>query len=298
MKERAIQFGPGRELLGILTLPDVPDPARPAVLLPNTGVEHRVGPNRLHVHLARACARLGLVCLRLDLSGMGDSGQAGARADPVADLREAMNHLERMGLARRFVPIGLCSGGHDAHQLAKAEPRVVAAAFIDHYQYRTPRAFAIHLWQRVSEPRRLLNFARRKWREACGRGEAEYRSELVSYFQEPPRAEFCADLGRFMQRRMPLFFLYTGAYQHLYNYRDQLLDVCPALAGYPLHALHYLPHCDHTFTHASMRAQGFAAMEDWLLNQVLPETAGAVRVEPAAAESMPAHPLPAVARAQ
>src|SRR5882762_5277118 len=86
MKERAIQFGPERRLIGILSLPSVVDPMRPAVIVPNTGVEHRVGPNRLHIRLCRGFARLGFVSLRMDLSGMGDSGLPpdGSRGDPVA----------------------------------------------------------------------------------------------------------------------------------------------------------------------------------------------------------------------
>lgn len=290
MKERAIQFGPERRLIGILSLPERVDPTRPAIIVPNTGVEHRVGPNRLHIRLCRGFARLGFVSLRMDLSGMGDSGLPpdGSRGDPVADMQAAMEQLERMRLARTFIPIGLCSGGNDAHLLARVDERVVAAAFIDHYQYRTPRAFFIQLAQKFSEPRRIGNFLKRKWAELSGTPRDEYDSDLISFFEQPSREQFLADLEGFMQRRMALFFLYTGENQNVYNYAGQLYDVCPPLRDYPLQSLHYVPRCDHTFTHEEMRAQLIAALERWLTTQVLAresETDEAPALSPAARQS-------------
>jgi len=271
MKERALQFGPQRRLIGILSLPDIPDPSRPAVLIPNTGVEHRVGPNRLHIELGRAFARLGFVALRMDISGMGDSGLPadGSRGDVVADLRAAMEQLERMGLAKKFVAVGLCSGGNDAHLLARADERIVGAAFIDHYQYPTAKAVMIRIAQKIGEPRRVLNFLRRKWAELTGKP-LEYDPGVLSFFEQPTREAFVADVAELMRRRVALFFLYTGENQNDYNYADQLYDVCPALRVYPLQTLHYVPRCDHTFTHVRMREQLIAALERWLLTQVLP----------------------------
>jgi hypothetical protein len=283
VKERALQFGPDRRLIGIVSLPDTIDRNRPAILIPNTGVEHRVGPNRLHIQLGRAFARLGFVSLRLDISGMGDSGLPadGSRTSSIEDLRHAMAQLERMKLAEKFACVGLCSGGNDAHQLARVDERIVAAAFIDHYQYRTTRAFAIQLLQRVSEPRRLMNFLERKWNEWSGRPRSDYDPELVSYFEQPSREAFLADIDAFMQRRMALFFLYTGENQNDYNYAGQLYDVCPALRDYPLQSLHYVPRCDHTFTHEQMRGELIEALERWLTTKVLAEPLAALPASPA-----------------
>ncbi|HUS25298.1 MAG TPA: hypothetical protein VM369_10145 [Candidatus Binatia bacterium] len=277
LSEQAVQFGPRRQLVGIVTLPGEPDPDRPAILIPNTGVEHRVGPNRLHVHLCRAFARLGFATMRLDLSGMGDSGvsRMGSSAQVVADQRAAMDELERMGVARRFIPIGLCSGANDVHWLTGADPRVVASAFIDHYTYPTWRYRLIFLAQRLFDPRRLLNFIERKLRELRQSDKEKFRGEDVDYLEQPPQERFNADLGRFMQRQLPLFFLFTGEYQHLYNYRNQLLDSCPALRRYDRYDLHYFPRCDHTFTQAHMREKLISALERWLVDRVLPHLSAA-----------------------
>ena len=74
MSERPVMIGADRNLMGIVCEPDGPWPAsRPAMIMLNAGLIHRVGPNRLHVRLARELAARGFLSLRLDLSGRGDS---------------------------------------------------------------------------------------------------------------------------------------------------------------------------------------------------------------------------------
>jgi hypothetical protein len=265
IRERALQFGPGRRLLGLLSLPAQIDPDRPAIIVPNTGFEHRVGPHRLHVHLCRAFAQAGFAALRLDLSGMGDS-DSGRVNDPVADQSCAMDELERLGIATSCVPIGLCSGGHDAHRFALADTRAVAAGFLDHYFYSTPRSQRISLKQKLSEPRRMLNFLQRK---LGGNSEATDATADAGWFEQPQRAAFQSDVDRFITRGMPLFFLYTGEYQNVYNYPDQLLDSCPRLGDYGRYHLHYFAESDHTFSQAKMRRQLIDALLLWLSDPVM-----------------------------
>ena len=267
IRERALQFGPGRRLLGLLSLPEQIDPSRPAIIVPNTGFEHRVGPHRLHVHLCRAFAQAGFAALRLDLSGMGDS-DSGRVNDPLADQSCAMDELQRLGIASSCVPIGLCSGGHDAHRFALSDPRVVAAGFLDHYFYATARSQRISLKQKLSEPRRMLNFLQRK----LGGGGAAVASDIAndsSWFEQPDLSAFRRDITSFIARGMPLFFLYTGEYQNVYNYPDQLLDSCPQLGEYSRYHLHYFAESDHTFSQAKMRKQLIDALLLWLSQPVL-----------------------------
>jgi hypothetical protein len=251
-------------LVGILSLPDALT-NRPAILLPNTGLEHRVGPNRLHVRLCQAFTAQGYPTLRMDLSGLGDSALApdGVSSDCIHDQQAALDELQRLQIADRFIGIGLCSGGHDVHQLAKVDRRVVAAAFMDHYAWPTPRYRLARLTQRLSA-RRLGNYVRRKV-QALRQGEEERpRAEEIIYFEQPSRGQFGADVQEFMQRRMPLFFLFTGEIQSMYNYREQLLDACPRLRGYPQLQLHYMPEADHAFTLQRMRMALIGTLRGWL----------------------------------
>ena len=266
IRERALQFGPGRGLLGVLSLPQKVDSGLPAIIVPNTGFEHRVGPHRLHVHLCRAFAEAGFAALRLDLSGMGDS-DSGRVNDAVADQICAMDELERLGIASQCVPIGLCSGGHDAHRFAKADTRVVAAAFLDHYFYATPKSRRISLRQKLSDPRRILDFVKR--RLSPGAGAKAGGGIDAEWFEQPDQTSFQQDIDGFIQRQMPLFYLYSGEYQNIYNYPDQLLDVCPKLGDYDRYELHYFAESDHTFSQARMRLQLIDALLSWLHNEVV-----------------------------
>ena len=75
MREQAVLFGKTRSLAGVVTDPpkSTEDRKRPAIVLLNSGLVHKVGPNRLNVKLARMLATMGFPVLRFDLSGIGDS---------------------------------------------------------------------------------------------------------------------------------------------------------------------------------------------------------------------------------
>ena len=81
--EEAVIFGENHSLDGIITNPAAAGPidSSPGVILLNSGLVHRVGPNRVYVKLARRLAGLGLTVLRFDYSGVGDSPN---RRDSIA----------------------------------------------------------------------------------------------------------------------------------------------------------------------------------------------------------------------
>jgi hypothetical protein len=115
--ERAVRFGPGDRLFGILTAPAGSGGSAPAIILLNTGCEYHVGPSRLYVPLAREWATRGHLVLRYDLGGIGDSRPPpGARENDVYpahaldDAREAIALVRREAPGRRIVVAGLCSG--------------------------------------------------------------------------------------------------------------------------------------------------------------------------------------------
>jgi alpha-beta hydrolase superfamily lysophospholipase len=101
MRESAAVFGSAGSLVGIVSEPsDGPGRAGlPGVIFLNSGVIHRVGPNRMYVRMARDLARQGFVAFRFDLSGVGDSPARGAGSTIegrwVDETREAMDHLHR-----------------------------------------------------------------------------------------------------------------------------------------------------------------------------------------------------------
>lgn len=138
--ESTVRFGPDQALFGILTEPSPPaaDSHRPALLLLNTSVIHRVGANRMHVPMARHWAAAGFPVLRLDLAGLGDSPHPGWRAqkrmysqDGVQDVRAAMDHLSATRGIHQFIVLGLCSGAYMAFHTGLADSRVIGQVMLN-----------------------------------------------------------------------------------------------------------------------------------------------------------------------
>jgi pimeloyl-ACP methyl ester carboxylesterase len=174
MKERTVLIGEDPALVGIVTEPGSASDVecRPACLLLNAGLVHRVGPNRLHVRLARELAAAGFRACRFDLSGRGDSE---VRRDglpflesSVAEIRTVMDYLGKTG-SRRFVLMGICSGAVNALQLAAVDPRVAGCVAIDGPAYPTRRYY---LEEHVCRPERDRPLAARGRGAGgtCGRG--------------------------------------------------------------------------------------------------------------------------------
>lgn len=145
IRESALRFGPDDALFGVLSEPlqAATSPARPALLLLNTSVIHRVGPNRMYVPMARRWAAAGYTVLRFDVAGLGDSPLAGWQArqrmyqkDSVRDVRAAMDWLSSHRGIQRFVLIGLCSGAYLAFHSGLADPRVAGQVMLN------PQTFA------------------------------------------------------------------------------------------------------------------------------------------------------------
>jgi pimeloyl-ACP methyl ester carboxylesterase len=136
MREHAVMFGDQSPLVGIITEPDAGVRGNvPLFLFLNAGLDHRVGPNRLYVTLARRLVEVGVASLRFDFSGVGDSPvsrslEASAERG-VNEARQAMNFLAKSVGADAFVPFGICSGADTAFALARADERVAGAVLIN-----------------------------------------------------------------------------------------------------------------------------------------------------------------------
>ena len=131
---------PAGRLVGVLAEPvDAPDAALCAIFL-NAGAVRRIGPNRIWVEVARRWAARGVPTLRIDLEGIGDAdGDANRYRDVKAfyvpelvdQVGVVVDALEARGLGRRFVLMGLCSGGYWAFQAAVRDERVRAAVLLN-----------------------------------------------------------------------------------------------------------------------------------------------------------------------
>jgi alpha-beta hydrolase superfamily lysophospholipase len=137
--ERSVRLG-SLGLFGIETLPagseGSPMPGVhgcPVVVFLSSGVDRHTGPSRLWVALARAWATEGVRCVRVDLSGLGESPTRPGRAEQVLRQPEAFDDVLDVAAAvagdpRDVVLVGLCSGGYQALESAlELAPRGVLA---------------------------------------------------------------------------------------------------------------------------------------------------------------------------
>ncbi len=258
--ERAITFGPGGALVGILG-----EPARslrrdvPAVLLWNVGVNHHIGPSRVWVDLSRRLVRAGFVVLRFDLSGLGDSdprrdGSSEAEA-AVADVRDAMDAVTRETGASRFAVTGFCSGVDTAHAIAALDRRVVGAAFIEGYTYPT-------LLHKMRRPLRVLELPRwQRWivrrfprlggaRNGPARDLAE--GEPIFVREYPKEERFRTEVQGMLDEGKRLLFVYAGANRDHYSYTKQLRDVLGRFRGRDVE-IAFLKRADHVFSRTEDR---------------------------------------------
>lgn len=121
--DQAIKAGP---LTGFLTRP-VGTPSGRAFLMLNAGAVHHVGPNRLYTAFARRWAARGHLCLRVDITGIGDTPpRAGAPENvvygprAVDDAGEAIAWLRAQPGITDVRALGLCSGAYHAFKAAVA----------------------------------------------------------------------------------------------------------------------------------------------------------------------------------
>jgi pimeloyl-ACP methyl ester carboxylesterase len=152
--EDPVFFGKG--LFGVRCSPQTPALARPAILFLNTGSNHHIGSNRMSVTLGRRLAEQGLVSLRFDLAGIGDSaawpGGAENRLyskDSCADVRAALDWLENEG-HRECVVIGLCSGAYLGFHTAIEDPRIVGQVLINAQRFTWHEGDSLEIAMRKS----------------------------------------------------------------------------------------------------------------------------------------------------
>jgi hypothetical protein len=266
MIERAYRFGKQECLTGVVTEPHSGSNrnVQTAVLTLNAGLLHRVGPHRLHVDLARRLARQGVVVLRFDISGIGDSEMRGDKLPyekrAIADIRDAMDFMETKWDCKDFVLIGLCSGAEQAHFAAVEDERVSGAVLMDGYGYRTGRFYVQHFMQRGLDLFRL-----RKWKNLLRQGMKRNWSRGTIFNREfPPRESMESDLVRLLERRVNLLYFYSGDAKRYYNYERQFHDMFKGIDSREGLQIEYLRQADHTYTLLEDREELISLISEWM----------------------------------
>ncbi|WP_076999363.1 alpha/beta fold hydrolase [Variovorax sp. KK3] len=230
-KETPVQFGPDGSLIGIITTPADGPLAPVACLMLNMGANHRIGPRRINVKLARQMAARGMSSVRLDLAGLGDSGPASGSehflTQAVLDLQAAMNLIQTMLGVRRFIVIGLCSGATNGLSLAVADARVVGLLMFDGYAFPGRRAQLERQFRRAlavpTNPAvigKTVRWLKRKFSPQAAAAAAAHIFE-----PDPPEvtaAIFRRSMTQVAERNVSVLLFYTGTVHVVDRGRDQL----------------------------------------------------------------------------
>jgi len=186
VREEALTFGDGDRLVGILAERDgAASVGTPAVVFLNAGANHRVGPNRLYVSLARELAARGYPAFRFDVGGLGDGGLAPGMTEnqvyskaSVADVQAALTFLTNIRRVQRFVLVGICSGGFLAFHTSHLDVRIVGQVVINSqtFEWRKGDSLQLSLRRNYKSTRYYLQALRRPavWRIAL-RGKLDVR---------------------------------------------------------------------------------------------------------------------------
>ena len=275
MKETAAILGESSALIGIVSEPadrlaSSPSSDRPAVVILNAGVIHRVGPSLFTVRLARWLARQGLLAVRFDHSGVGDSRVRQDRLpwsrSTVLETREVMNDLRDAYGAKRFVLVGLCSGAVTAFKTACADPRVVGVVLLNSQSPETDDG-----WNRYVRARRSV---RRYWRQsrsgiAFWRGLIAVLGRQIRHGVFPPRQvssvtdRLSSQLCDLIDRGVRCLFLHTVGDPSV-----EYFDVITAkhrrrLEQSGLFREVAVSRADHTFTLLGSQREVLRIIEEW-----------------------------------
>ncbi len=299
MRERALLFGEAKSLAAVITEPaGGPDPRRPAIVFLDAGILHHVGPNRVHVRLARELARDGFVSVRFDFSGIGDSR---SRADAlpfaesaVAEARQAMDVLAARGAAS-FLLFGICSGADTAIRAALEDGRVAGAALVEPYlvegpgytlyAYRRKILNPLSWWRLLRGRSEILETlaARRRAGNAGGAEPAarpgEGRPPLEAAADEvplilPSRGEAARQVRALVEKKVNLCFVYAQEGPAYHNWLVLLRREARPAVRQGRARLLVLAHTDHVFTPLAAQDRLVAAVRGWANDVAARTTAG------------------------
>ena len=313
VNETVAVFGPDHSLTGILAQPDAGASGRIGCLLLNTGVNHRIGPHRLNVKLARRLASLGIPSLRFDLSGIGDSrpahGDVDFRHQALLDMKAALDHFETVGV-RQVMVFGICSGAENGLTLALDDNRVVGLTQFDGDTFRTRTvmlrrklrrlmavpfnesirrntAWWLTLREWLAAPtdraalHKLLGYVSRRF--VPGNEAAPDIFEADSHALSA--ADFEANMNTLLARNVSVYLMYSAGLQSA----DRGHDLLSSLHGAPfLQRVRYKfwPDIDHTATTLGAQKKLLDEVCGWAVDVANQSTeTGPVSVEPGRSRS-------------
>ncbi len=278
IREKTVRFGKSAPLNGVITEPEKIENNRPALIILNSGIMHRIGACRMSVKIARHTAEAGVLCLRFDHAGIGDSearrGTASFEQTAPQEVIDAMDYLEQTKKVKRFVLYGLCSGADMSFEAAKIDERVVGVIQIDAYAYRTFKYYLYYYLPRMMEFSVWFNFIlnrlpiilglKKKKTDSSSLGEENM--ELPSYVRDFPAQAYVAEgLEGLVNRAVHLYFIFTAGQQDCINHQGQLREMFPHINFKYLLKETYLSDSSHIIKEPHNQKYVVEGIKNWVL---------------------------------
>jgi len=275
VKEYAYLLGKSRSLVGVISEPENnAENGNTAVILLNSGILHRVGPNRIYVKIARCLASICLPALRFDFSGIGDSENTNDKL-PLEDrfiyeTQQAMDFLAEKKGFNKFVLAGICSGADISFKVALKDHRVAGTVLIDWFAYFTLGFHISSYSKRLLMPRswfKLISGKSGFWStlrraylsQKSGKNNGESRDWNV-----PTKEQAIRDIQMLNERGVQLLFVFSGGSPAYYNYRKYFKSDLKKLMDRGGIEIKLLKESDHGFTLNVHQKQLTNAVCEWM----------------------------------
>ena len=276
--EIAVNIGSPVPLVGVITQPARFDKNKPVVIVLNSGVMHHVGTCRLSVSISRLMASdAGLLALRFDFSGIGDSENRRTSASleqvAVAEIREVMDYIQARYEANRFVLCGLCSGAHNGFVAATLDPRVTGLIAYDFHCFPTWKSYLHFYGPKLWRWRHWKSFAQRTLaRKSRSEPREQTKQEIANqrFFEQPlfsPRpqkARLEAGLNTLVERGVNVLMVFTGNHSLDFIYPGQFTDCFSGVDFKGLLQVEYYPEASHILIEPHYRQLVLALTAQWI----------------------------------
>jgi len=269
ISEQAVLFGSWTSLVGIVTKAVSPASAnRPAIVILNTGIIHRVGHHRMFVTMSRALGAVGYTVLRFDFSGIGDSFPRYDGLSLVdacmAEIREALDWLERDGAASRMILIGLCSGADHAVLYGHTDPRIVGLVLMDPSIPPTLRYYVHYIGRRLRRLRTWFNVL--SGRSRTLRMLMRHMLPIAQRYplqNRVPRQTIERHYRNSVDSGIEILAIFTEETTRQ-TYREQMIEALPNVSFGDRLTLEFFPGSDHTFALESDRSRLIQLILQWV----------------------------------
>jgi len=227
MREEIMRYGANGDAFGILTLPERSSQL-PIVVMFNAGLLHRSEPYRLNVLAARALCDLGVMSLRVDLAGKGDSpARTGCTnresvAMDWAAIRQSL--CARFGDDQTFILMGLCSGADNAIKLGRDDAQVAGLILIDPVALKDRFFLWRKIWRKLSDPRVLRQLPAKllaRLSRLLPAKSVNMAAEKLSLRDEPTPDDIRECIRRLVSCRGHIFAVFTSFASGYYNKKGQ-----------------------------------------------------------------------------